>query len=214
MGRLGSGLLALVLVGAASRAEAVHPHLPRDGSPPGFFVGTAGGAMVPLGAWAAGAGSKGNPPGTPEIVAGAGGRVFAGWAPAGSRLFAVQADLGYAHLGARGPDGRAGLWSGAVGGTVDLPGRGRGRWALELHGAVGVVVPVGGPDGGGSYGFLETTLFGRTGARLVARLENGFDAFLGLDLLTAPGAVDHPGQEKRSIVVLEPALGLRYWFGP
>jgi hypothetical protein len=214
MGRLASGLFALVLLGAASRAEAVHPHLPRDGAPPGFFVGAAGGATLPLGAWAAGAGSSGNPPGTPEIVPGAGGRVFAGWAPAGSRFFALQAEIAYAHLGARSPDGRAGLWSGAVGGSVDLPGRGHGKWALELHGSLGVVAPVGGPDGGGAYDFLEATLFGRTGARAVARLDNGFETFLGLDLLMAPGAVDHPGQERRSIVVLEPALGLRYWFGP
>lgn len=201
---------AVGLVGIAARAEARHPHDRPSAALPGIYVGLAGGPALPLGSWADGAGDATE---APEILAGAGGRVTVGWAPAGSQLFALQSELGYAHHGARGPDGSAGLWSVAVGGLLDLPGRGDGPYALELHGALGVVAPVGGPDGGGRYDFFATTLFGRTGARFVARLDGGFESYLGVDLLTAPGGVDHPGQEKRAILALEPALGLRYWFG-
>jgi hypothetical protein len=207
--------MALGLSAIAAPAAALHSHQPPAGARSGVYLGLAGGATVPLGDWATGTGtSAAEPHGTPDLLTGAGGRVTAGWAPAGSRLFALQSEFGYAHLGARGPDGSAALWSFAVGGLLDLPGRGDGPYALELHGALGVVAPVGGPDGGGRYDFFSTTLFGRTGARLVARLENGFETYLGVDLLTAPGGVDHPGQEKRTILGLEPALGLRYWFGP
>jgi hypothetical protein len=206
--------VALGLGAAATPAAALHPHARPDDAPSGLFVGLAGGATVPLGDWAAGTGATaGEPRGAPDILAGAGGGAIAGWAPAGSRLFALQSELGYARLGTRGPDGSAGLWSFAVGGLLDLPGRGDGPYALELHGALGVVAPVGGPDGGGRYDFFSSTLFGRTGARLVARLENGFETYLGVDLLTAPGGVDHPGREKQTILGLEPSLGLRYWFG-
>lgn len=212
--RTGAWTAALALWVVASRAEAEPSHVPPAPPLPHLHLGVAVGAAVPLGGWAAGAGSAGNPAGTPELSTGAGGRFTAGWAPSGSRLFALQTELGYAHLGAWDPRGSADLWSLAVGGTLDLPGRGDGALALELHGALGVVAPVGGPDTGGSYGFFATTLFGRTGARLVARLEGGFESYLGLDLLTAPGGVEHPGREKRTLLTLEPALGLRYWFGP
>ena len=75
-----------------------------------------------------------------------------------------------------------------------------------------------------AYDFLRTTIAGRVGARGTWRLGE-LDLWAGLDLLVAPGAVQHTealpsadaplvrSLERRSITALEPGVGLRYWFG-
>lgn len=223
---------------AARAAEPVVPHAPPLRL---AFVGLDGGLMVPFGDWAdhASAGTRGYPADTPQFSTGGAGTFSVGFAPSRSRWFTVGLEGSFGQIGtsaweefarSRGNplSASARMWSVAAAGTVAMPGR-TSRYGLELHGALGVLAASGEetPDGGAdrSYAFLRSTLFGRIGARFVARLVEGMDTYAGLDLLAAPGGVRHrassaaPGGSVRSeaastISALEPTLGVRLWFDP
>lgn len=221
------GLLAFFLTAAtalpavaAERGSGQGPLEPMRREPGLlFFAGVEANALIPVGTWTDG-GAQGTPAlEAPRFSAGPAGHLALGWSPLRSRFFALTLEGGYTAVGTEAPPGgsaSARLYTAAVGGILDMPGRGSTPFALELHGSLGVLVPTGEAEADGvkmPYDFLDSTLFGRTGARLVARLPRGFEAFAGADFLAGPGGVQHPGVEPRTIMGLVPALGLRYWFG-
>lgn len=205
---------------------------PSPGIP--LFLELDGGLGIPIGGWAD------LPAFSDEsrFGLGSGGRVSLGWAPNRSPWFTTGLEVGFHQLGTadyetfarrKGVPLRASArwWSVAAGGTVHLPGRGRSTFGLEFHGALGVLAPSGEDRLEGrryEYEFLQTTLAGWLGARGTARLSSSFEAWTGLEMVVAPGAVryrsgaSYLGDGKkgdgrsRTATSLEPRIGLRTWF--
>lgn len=216
----------------AVAAAALLLALPAAAAP--GFVQVDGNAMLPMGEWS----NNFSVPDQSQFSAAPAARVSAGWAPRSSRYFTVGFEAAYSRIGTGAwesftarrtsrVDADARMWSLMAGGTVTVPGRARGPFALELHGALGVLVPSGEETYAGTrvdYDFLKPTIAGRVGTRGVWRFDPSWDVWAGADLLVAPGAV-RPTEplasaggplrrslERRSLTALEPGLGLRYWF--
>ena len=207
--------LPLVLAAAAAppKVEPIAPHHGRPGLP--YFAGAEGRGLVPVGAWTEGAPAAGTELDLATFGPGVGGTLHAGWSPSRSRFFALLAEGGVQSVGAAVP-GRTGaaaqLTRAGVGGLLHMPGRSGTPFALELKGGIGLLVPEG-RGGAETRGFLNPTLYGRAGARFGAGFDQEAQKLGGADFLAAPGAVDHPGTERQSILGLEPVLGVRTWFG-
>lgn len=223
-----AGRLAFLLTLALPLSAAAAP----DEAQAVFFQ-VDGGAALPLGQWA----DNFSFPEQRQFGVGPGARFAFGWAPGGSPLFTAGIEGGWVRLGTSDwerftarqtsrADAEAWLWSLMVAGTVDLPRRGSGPFAAELHGALGLLLPRGEERWQGrrvEYDFLHPTLAGRVGLRGAWRHER-WDLWIGADLLVAPGAVRHEeplpsaggplvrSLERRTLTALEPGLGLRCWF--
>lgn len=230
------GFLALACSAQAqaqAKAPASAPPAPPGAGLP-VFVQLDGNIGLPLGGWAEHAAF----PDATQFGLGSGGRLTLGWAPSNSPYFTAGVEVGFSQLGtsayerfARGKGvplaASARRWSAAAGGTVHLPGRGRSTFGLELHGALGLLVPSGEDRLAGKeydYEFLQTTMAGWLGARGSLRISSSFDVWAGLDLMVAPGAVRYrvgppllgdgkkgDGQS-RTATSLEPGVGIRTWF--
>lgn len=222
--RLAAALASLVILAIGKEAEAQTA-----------FVSLEGGPLLPFGDWA----DNLSHPDQTQFGVGPGGKLALGWAPRDTRYFTVGLEVAHGQPGTHAwesftartssrAQAGARLWTVMAGGTVSLPGRGWSQMAAELHGALGVLVPSGEEQWRGTttdYDFLRSTVAARVGSRAVWRLEE-FDVWLGLDVLVAPGALRPteplPSAEapiarnpvRRTLAVIEPGFGLRYWFMP
>ena len=216
-------VIALVLLAAAPGAAQTPA-----------FVQVEGRAALPFGDWA----NNLSHPEQTQFSAGPLAQVALGFAPGNTRYFTVGVEGAYARLGTHEWEAftarrtsrvhaNARMWSVMAAGTVTLPGRGRSDLAMELHGALGLLVPTGEErfeNETTEYDFLRTTLGARLGARAVWRFSE-VDLWLGLGVLVAPGAVRPtdplpsagaplaPTAVRRTLATFEPGVGLRYWFG-
>lgn len=193
-------VLPLLLALAPAGLPALH-HGPA--SPP-FAIGLEGAALVPFGDVAAAPSS---------IEEGLSALLTLRHAPEGSRFFAIGLELGGAALDATvpgAPGGAVRALRAGLGGSLAIPGRGGGPFALELTLGLGLLRPVAAAESP-ELPFLRATLYGAPAAKLLVRLDEGLELSVGAELLVAPGAVDHPDRQKELWLTAGPVAGLRLW---